>query len=499
MRISLVFLILIYYAHASAQDTIPANWNTGDQTLDRTDCIPITNASLFQSGTFDNGHGTLSVQFCADNACGIKGVLNTNKVVDWITIISGGNTSRRIGVGRSGYLGPYIFIPPSKQHTFQFTGHDLAFTGPVSLEITTSHIIATGLADGDDGYMEFIFQGENPKVLLESNLIESTVWRIGIEPYLYCPDFQPRRTVMLCPGEPLVIENPCPNIELPVTWELPDGTILDNVDSIYISSPTAGVYYGMSPCQQWEVHVLDPRYVHIQAEPIACSNRTRLSLPVGLVGRWSTGVTAHAIEVTSGTHYALLETLCGLFSTDTISVVYDYHDFAMTLDIYPDEDTLLLYHELRLTATSNADTIGTVDYKWNKDGFPIEFTLEPLAAGRYTVTAYYDDCTAYDTIYVLSGHIPKCVLPTYSPNAFTPNDDGINDVFTLDPSPGGIITHFSVYNRWGELMFNRNNSSPFWDGLYKNEPLQPGVFVWTARVLYGFYVCELQGDITLIR
>lgn len=69
----------------------------------------------------------------------------------------------------------------------------------------------------------------------------------------------------------------------------------------------------------------------------------------------------------------------------------------------------------------------------------------------------------------------------YVPNAFTPNNDGLNDY--LKPVAAGIKTvhFFRIYNRWGELVFDLNRNPAGWDGVYKGleQPMQ--TLVWVAE------------------
>ena len=98
-------------------------------------------------------------------------------------------------------------------------------------------------------------------------------------------------------------------------------------------------------------------------------------------------------------------------------------------------------------------------------------------------------------------------LPTYIPNAFSPNGDGANDGFTIF---GGRaidrIETLQVFHRWGGLVFERQDFEPNepglgWDGTFEGgRPANPGVFVYYASVRYlnGSRV-EYAGDVTLLR
>ena len=64
------------------------------------------------------------------------------------------------------------------------------------------------------------------------------------------------------------------------------------------------------------------------------------------------------------------------------------------------------------------------------------------------------------------------------PNAFTPNNDGRNDLFK--PSLFGVVKQydFAVYNRYGKIVFETKDLSKGWDGSIQGMPQNPGVFIW---------------------
>jgi gliding motility-associated-like protein len=88
----------------------------------------------------------------------------------------------------------------------------------------------------------------------------------------------------------------------------------------------------------------------------------------------------------------------------------------------------------------------------------------------------------------------------WMPTGFTPNDDGRNDI--LKPEYKGIKTlkSFSVYNRWGQLIFTTTNIWRGWNGTVNGVKQGTGVFVWQIRAVdYVGKVYELDGTSTLIR
>ena len=88
----------------------------------------------------------------------------------------------------------------------------------------------------------------------------------------------------------------------------------------------------------------------------------------------------------------------------------------------------------------------------------------------------------------------------YIPNAFTPNGDGLNDVFRAI-APGIKQTiYFRIYDRWGKLMFDTQNITKGWDGKYGGTLQPTAVYVWIIKgVDINGKMIELKGTVTLIR
>jgi gliding motility-associated-like protein len=132
---------------------------------------------------------------------------------------------------------------------------------------------------------------------------------------------------------------------------------------------------------------------------------------------------------------------------------------------------------------------------------------DPKAVPRQTTTYSVQvknaaGCTSRDDVTVFvtcnKGNL-------FIPNTFSPNGDGMNDKFYPRGTGIGLIRSLRVFNRWGELVFekinfNANDASAGWDGTYKGQKLSPDVFVFACEV-----VCEnnevllFKGDITLIQ
>jgi gliding motility-associated-like protein len=98
----------------------------------------------------------------------------------------------------------------------------------------------------------------------------------------------------------------------------------------------------------------------------------------------------------------------------------------------------------------------------------------------------------------------KDELVIYVPNTFTPDDDGVNDIFLpiltsfVDPDK----YEFEIYDRWGERIFRiENKPDQGWDGTYLGNKCQDGTYTW--RIKYRHILAEenklIHGHVNLIR
>ncbi|MBK8833038.1 MAG: gliding motility-associated C-terminal domain-containing protein [Saprospiraceae bacterium] len=103
--------------------------------------------------------------------------------------------------------------------------------------------------------------------------------------------------------------------------------------------------------------------------------------------------------------------------------------------------------------------------------------------------------------------IPQSECPLYIPNIFSPNGDGVNDVFNISLHPAflGRVETFDIFDRWGNQVYGQNENSSVgassgWDGTYDGQFLQPGVFLYKALVYHDNGRSDLIiGDVTLVR
>lgn len=157
--------------------------------------------------------------------------------------------------------------------------------------------------------------------------------------------------------------------------------------------------------------------------------------------------------------------------------------------------------------TTQLITTNDIDYTYNwvpdttlSDYFIYNPTAKPRQATWYIVAATNQyGCTTKDSVLVPI-KAPICGLPTvFIPNAFSPDGDGYNDLLTVNGNNINSMT-MSIYNRWGQKVFETNDQAIGWDGTFKGKALPPDV--------YGYYlrcICDdgselfTKGNITLLK
>jgi gliding motility-associated-like protein len=130
-------------------------------------------------------------------------------------------------------------------------------------------------------------------------------------------------------------------------------------------------------------------------------------------------------------------------------------------------------------------------------------TITARQSEEYTVVVRdIFGCEAQITLKVEVSIDPNIFIP----NVFSPNGDGINDMFYVQGGPTVVgVPELLVFDRWGNLLFEQRNipaNSPSvgWDGRYKGEVLAPAVFVYLVKVeIVTGNVLTFTGDVTIIK
>ncbi|PKO96004.1 MAG: hypothetical protein CVU14_11250, partial [Bacteroidetes bacterium HGW-Bacteroidetes-9] len=142
---------------------------------------------------------------------------------------------------------------------------------------------------------------------------------------------------------------------------------------------------------------------------------------------------------------------------------------------------------------------GYVSYLW-QDGSTMQSQMAYEEGIYWVQVTDTNSCKASDSVSLV-----KCNIEILIPNAFTPNSDGLNDIFKPIFSgfePG--MYSLTIYSKWGQIMFTSTEVSTGWDGTIDGVLAPPGVYVYVISYAAPAYVTRalpspVTGDVTLVR
>ncbi len=135
-------------------------------------------------------------------------------------------------------------------------------------------------------------------------------------------------------------------------------------------------------------------------------------------------------------------------------------------------------------------------YLWSNGAVDKQITVDKPGSYWLSVTDA-GGCTGTDSIIVY----PKdCLIGVYVPTAFTPNNDGINDVYKAIVFGEVLSFRLQVFGREGQLVFQTTDHLKGWDGSYKGKNYSSATFVWQCSYQLKSRQPEYQkGTVTIIR
>lgn len=188
---------------------------------------------------------------------------------------------------------------------------------------------------------------------------------------------------------------------------------------------------------------------------------------------------------------------CKSIMADTVSITV----LPKPVVFAGNDSVIAINQPLQLNAV-DVNHAGLIDYSWSPSfGLNNPSISNPIAVTdrdvTYSVIAYTaQGCEARDLVNI------KVLTASeiYVPNAFTPNNDANNNVFR--PILRGIkeLKYFSVYNRYGELVFTTSKQGAGWDGTFKGKPQNIGAYIWVLDATgYNGSKFIRKGSVVLIR
>jgi gliding motility-associated-like protein len=303
------------------------------------------------------------------------------------------------------------------------------------------------------------------------------------------------------------------------SWDFGNGAILNTNPADY-TYPAPGNYTVKFTVTDTIGCVrIDSQHVHIvQVTVQTATHDTSICLSDSLMLNSSVTIVPDAIDYTTA-----WTPTNNIGNTSTSSTNFfglgDYVYTVTASTIYPactatDTEAIHSYPPVTLTNLTASQTIpwgstiqlnadGAVYYNWA----PSNGTLsnpninDPVAAPIDSVTKYtVYGMSLYGCLDSASLTISMGTMTQFVPSAFTPNGDGLNDVFRIVNTTFQKLVDFRVFNRWGQQVFQTSNREMGWDGTFNGVPQDMGVYSYEITIgLVDGTNKTYKGTVTLIR
>jgi gliding motility-associated-like protein len=173
--------------------------------------------------------------------------------------------------------------------------------------------------------------------------------------------------------------------------------------------------------------------------------------------------------------------------------------------VYPNVilDVTPKYSEVYKGETVTFDSEGFYStINWDKELYLSDSSVaNPICTPNSSITYIIEAqdalgiCKETDTVFVNYLGCQGFKMPT----AFSPNGDNSNDVLYVLQSGFESFDELSIYNRWGELIFNTENIGNGWNGTYKGVPQEIGTYVYNIKGTCEGNKIDVKGNISLLR
>jgi len=267
---------------------------------------------------------------------------------------------------------------------------------------------------------------------------------------------------------------------------VPDPVASPSTSTVY-TLVASGENQCFSDTAEVQVIVKPTPVVNLGSDTTICEGQTVLlnAFTNNATYSWQDGSTNPGFMVINGGKYFVWVDLNNCKSSDTITInqkAIPYFTLGKDSAICEGEEYVL---------SPNLNTHAT--FLWQDGSTTPSFVIS--REGIYSLIAS-NECGAHsDSITIMKG-----VCSMLMPNAFSPNNDGLNDVFRVKYPFAVTNFHFLVTNRWGQTVFETTNIHNGWDGTCKGEPAVAGIYVWVISFTdLDHKDQQIKGTVTLLR
>ncbi len=215
------------------------------------------------------------------------------------------------------------------------------------------------------------------------------------------------------------------------------------------------------------------------------------------VGTSSVGVAPEACYPSAG-NFSVVATASNTCGVDTLIKTNFVTVFDLPVLVVSGDTTINIGESATVYAS------GGLSYSWSPNlngsiACPTcsSTVVQPTLTTQYIVVASNSIyCKVQDTVTVI---VDINCGDFFIPNVFSPNGDGLNDLINVH---GRCISTFNlqIFNRWGEKVFETSSLSESWDGTFRGQKLDTGVFIYKADgVSIDGQEFKMKGNITLLR
>jgi gliding motility-associated-like protein len=230
--------------------------------------------------------------------------------------------------------------------------------------------------------------------------------------------------------------------------------------------------------------------VNLGSDTILCEQQSFMldAHNLGSTYLWQSGSSDQTFLVSEPGIYYVKVNLAGCISEDTIQIRYKLKPvFSLGPDLQICSGQSIVLAPIGLNAQP-------VSYWW-QDGSS-KSSLAVSVPSLYSLQLTNECGSKIDTVLVSKG---LCQL--FVPNAFSPNNDGLNDIFK--PSFVENISHYElyIYNRWGQIIYSSSEIHKGWNGVYKGIFQPSGVYIWMIKykTVDSSPMQSIKGNVMLLR